>query len=173
LNMYHPVLSDCKAIAWDFDQTLMYGPKSEYWLKFVESNPHIKHYIITFRDQIDSADIPKELARVKASVDWFEEVVDTPFGLLDPYYALHEQLIGWVDESRSTPKRQRILKRSNLTFEQVRDINIAMASYKPKMAQALECQALVDDLEKLISPYCEEYGITFVPSLPAKSGWRW
>ena len=156
------VLGSHRAIAWDYDDTLIGNSSSTLFQDWIRAHPEQEHYIITFRNKADAELIPAELRRLGFSHEYFRDIFYTEDKFWNEYFELPESLRKL--DSFNNLKRARPLKYHNLTNSAINNIKYTVGSWKPRIAQSLGCTLLVDDLVDLIQPHCAEFGVTFVDS---------
>lgn len=165
----HKILDLHDFIGWDVDKTLINGKKSFFWRAYVESNPSKQHHIITFRSKKDAEDVYKELSSeflYPLNEKHFVDLHYMPFDISKDFDSLHPYFIEFNHRKcYPTQKLERILKRENITLEEVISIKDAVYDWKANKCKELGLTVLVDDLEKIVKHGCDLNEVTFVNSL--------
>jgi len=141
----HPILDRHDAIAWDVDKTLVNGPNSEFFCRYVKAHPEKKHVIVTFRTgagyirrgQSWAEDAFEEVAVHGLSRKDFAGLLSVPDHLYDAY-ASADGDAALVDE---------------------------FCHWKGQAAASAGCTVLVDDMEPEVIDGCQRHGVAFINSL--------
>lgn len=161
-----------KSIGWDVDKTLINGLWSKHWRAYVTANvDEHDHWIITFRDDVDTATVFDELEEqyhYPLKREWFKGIVNLPRELDIPYHKLHPSLINFDYTTEPTPKILRILNNEGLNLEQAKQIKEGVHHWKAKACVELGCTVLVDDLESIVADGCDLYNVEFIHSIKEK-----
>ncbi len=166
-NPYQRLLSSYQIVALDFDHTLVNGPKSHLLQQWVDSNPDVEKWIITFRNTPNwVGEIPDELAAVGLNISQFAGVVHLPAGVWEEYskYAKIQHLIN----SPNKVKYQRALEYHGVSDDEVRASVSGLTHWKAEQCVNLGAPVLVDDAIKLTEPGCIHNGIKLVDSVNLK-----
>lgn len=160
--MRHPVLDQHKIIGIDIDETLIDGKRSNMLQDWVRANHQdYELHLITFRYGKDFDLIQEDLLRCNVDHNWFKGVHGIPSEIMLPYMQNLQRLTG----SRNNPKKyQRTLKFFGLDANEVENTRRAVEHWKAKKCSELGATLLIDDLETIVAPGCELYGVTFLNS---------
>jgi hypothetical protein len=138
----HAVLDQHSHLGWDMDSTLVGGPNSEFFRRYIAEHRNKRHHIITFRFQSWADLIPAEL-----SAAGLDPVTISGIHACPPHlYDLHNE---------------GLLMPSDVT----REASYAFLRWKGRVARRLGCTLLVDDLEDWVIHGCKEEGVGFLHSL--------
>lgn len=161
----HSIFKNHEHIAWDFDETLINGPKSAFWRSCVLNLKDKKHSIITFRSNDGAAHIIKELPKIGLSIDMFDKIYNCPDDLSKKYMSTHKELRYVFDKMHLTPKLERTVKCTNFTLDEIIKINNDFLGWKPRICKEIGATILIDDQEKMLKDHCKKEGIVFVNAL--------
>jgi hypothetical protein len=162
------IFQDHKIIGWDMDETLINGPHSKRFRKFINNHPEKKHCIITFRDKVDANNIWSELLECDeipllkkqfSSLSWMPD-----------YIRYHKE--EWPEDIQNITYDD-ILSQTHLELLNKHDFSHDDFNHAWTMLRdwkALECREvfatiLVDDLVNLTQEGCKKYNIDFLNSV--------
>lgn len=135
------------SIGWDFDGTLIDHPNSPLIHEFILAHPDMKHYIITFRTHGLQNTMFAEMQHKYPDAPG-REAFDGTRNISD---------IAW--ERYSNIYQRRLVGRLDgppLPWESY------YIEWKGMTCHDLHVPVLVDDLENLVLPGCEKYGIKYL-----------
>ncbi len=164
----HQVLDKHLTIAWDLDQTLIGGPQSWFWRRWIRDNYKAhKFWIMTFRSANDANRIWDDLTSCRDPLDpnWFEGIRIVDPVLWDAWIYLREPLQDLDHESKLTPALQELIKQRKLEIDLIISINRAIRAWKAIECRKHNCTLLVEDRESFCKPYCDALGIQFLNAL--------
>jgi hypothetical protein len=156
------------SIAWDLDNTLIGGPESWFWRRWIRDNhKHHRFWIITFRAPKDANRIWSDLSGCgdPISPEWFEGIRVVEPVLWDAWVYLQEMLQDVDHESKLTPDVLKYIRQKRLEPDLIISINRAIRAWKAIECRKLKCTLLVEDREAFCKPYCDALGIQFVNAL--------
>lgn len=161
-----------KAIGWDVDKTLINGLWSKHWRAYVTANvDNHDHWIVTFRDDVDTATVFDELEEqyhYPLKKEWFKGIVNLPRDIASVYDALPASIVTFDFTKPATAKFNRILEHEGLTFEEAKLLVNSLHHWKAKACVELGCTVLVDDLESIVADGCDLYNVEFINSIKEK-----
>lgn len=138
--MRNESLDPHEAIAWDVDQTLINGPNSEFFCRYIRGNPHKRHFVVTFRTPHSWAEQALEQIR--------ENGVDPRF--ISGVSSVPEHLFEAFAQRHVTIDAARLLEFNH---------------WKGMEAARLGCSVLVDDMEEHVILGCQRHRVKFLHSL--------
>jgi hypothetical protein len=164
----HEVLDRHTRIAWDFDETLVDGPLSWFWRRWIRDNHNDHEFcIITFRSASQAAYIWDELSSCKDPLkkQWFTNVISVPSVLWNAYVSIPSELQDFDEPWKKTGLIDHVLEEYNLKSDDVVEINRAIRAWKATECIKQKCYVFVEDREEFCRPYCDALGIEFVNAL--------
>lgn len=138
--MKHPLLDDHAVIAWDMDETLVNGPNSDFFRRYILAHPEKTHVVITFRTPRPWAqDVYRELEPYGITREHITAVHNVPDDLYHAYA-----------QRRTFPQPEKVA---------------AYYAYKGMQAKAIGATVLVDDNVAHTEQGCRTHGVVFVHAL--------
>lgn len=137
------LLRGMRALAWDFDDTLVGHPAAALMHDFIAANPQIAHHIVTFRSQGAEARIWEELAAATQIVG--REHFDRAINVDDNLAAL----VGRLRRHRA----------SRLFAGPEGPAERAYRHWKGMICAQIGAGALIDDRTDDVAPGCDAFGI--------------
>ncbi len=148
-------------IAWDMDGTLVDGKYSAHWRRFLSLTPDRTHYVLTFRtgksriagkpdDATWAGDVYDELASYGIS----PKLIRGVFGIPSEIFAYYGNDPRYRHDDVHAEDVQKFL----LGHQE-------LVEWKGKKANELGATVLIDDMEKMVLPGCQRYGVEFVLSI--------
>ena len=131
--MPHDIVRNHHTFAWDMDETLVNGPHSPFWRECVKARPDALHYIVTFREKIDTLTIWDELSSVSLFPlhrDQFQGILYLPDRVRIPFDSMPSALRAANIHSEPTDKVRRILNTYRYDWEDVKDRHRAFSHWK-------------------------------------------
>lgn len=171
-RVYHEVLRRHLTQAWDLDGTLINGPRSWFWRRWIRDNhQYHKFWILTFRRPQDTITIWDELhnCRDPLNPEWFEGIRNIEPVLWSAWVELHGGLQDLDHETKITSTHESIIRSRNLNANRIISINRAMRAWKATECKKLRCTVLIEDRETFCKSYCQGLGIEFINSI---TGWH-
>jgi len=148
-------------IALDFDETLVYHPKSERLWSYIESNPTKKFYIVTMRHTAIFNEVWSDLDDAtygSLSSDNFVEAISASSSDDIADYALYSK----IKKMNNPRKQERILSNNGITMEEV-DIRLdEITSSKALICKRIGATILVDDMKDMVINGCDKYSIMYM-----------
>jgi hypothetical protein len=136
-----------KAIAWDFDGTLIEHPKSRLMHEFIRSQPHKKHVIVTFRSHGLQRQIIREMHNLYPDaprIECFHDILN-----------ISDRAWKAFDEAAE----QRLLNHYSGPLTQAECYYV---EWKAMVCHRLGVPVLVDDRRDQVLPGCTKYAIAYV-----------
>lgn len=130
-------------IAWDMDGTLIGGPNSQRFRRYIARTPEKQHCVVTFRDRAWAGQIRGELGALGLDPNLIASVENCPELLHDIYMASR-------NPASCAPKA--------LADHAARQF----VRWKGRKARELGCTILVDDLADWVVLGCQENGVAFL-----------
>lgn len=165
----HAVLDQHTAIAWDMDDTLINGPQSWFWRRWIQSNhANRKFCILTYRTaHIDSVWQELEQCTDPVSPEWFQSVIAIPKILWSEWSSFPSLLREIDTEEKMTPILIDYVrsKYSYLNIRYMIEVNRAVRSWKAVECKQRGYSLLVEDREQFCKPYCDLLKIKFLNAL--------
>ena len=137
------LLRGMRAVAWDFDDTLVGHPAADAMHNFIAANPQIVHHIVTFRSQSAQAQIWDDLARQTQRVG----------------KAHFERAINVDDALAALVGRLRRHRASRLFAGPEGPAERAYRHWKGMICAQIGAGALIDDRTDDVAPGCAAFGI--------------
>lgn len=161
--MYYDILNSHDIVALDIDDTLVAGPKSLELQDWVSKNHDKKEiHLVTFRTGFNFQQVDGTLRWYNVPKEWFKGIHGIPQNVSELYYMARNV----KDLLRDRPaKADRVLNYHKLDLDQVDKLILDAKLWKGKKCKEIGATVLVDDLEYMVLPGCEHYGIQFVSSI--------
>jgi hypothetical protein len=156
-SLTHEILDRHTKIAWDLDDTLVDGPLSWFWRRWIRDNYKNRDFwIITFRSQIQVASIWDELSSCSDPLNeqWFKGVITVPSVLWNAYVMLPVELQEFDEDWKYSELIGYFLAENNLNADDVIEINRAIRAWKATECIKQKCYAFVEDKQDFCKPYC-------------------
>lgn len=157
--MNHPILDMHTAIAWDMDQTLIKGPNSDFFRRYIMTNPEKTHRVVTFRNKSWADDIFDELEYhgFHNARKLISSIENCPEHWHDNY------MIATLPRHASL--RQKLLGEGRVTQKYLDECVHNFLRFKGARSKEIGCTVLVDDIPTWVMPGVNENGIAFVHAL--------
>lgn len=156
------------SLGWDMDETLVNGPHSVKWRTFVKENPHLDHWVVTFRSKNEALQVWDELeSEYMCPLDrsLFKGLLFMPDRVRLPFDTLPTCLANYDFASEPSTKVLRALAHYKLTLEDLKARRKLVHDWKATACVELGATVMVDDLEHVVKNGCVEHGVVFVNSL--------
>ncbi len=136
-------------IAWDVDNTLIDHPASPLLHRFILATPHIRHVIVTFRNERQGGPW-HALARYASApgLTAFNQVIYLPEALREQYSNAQA-----AQRNALWPAFDRLLRPRKAGWEGT------YRAWKGMMCEREGITALVDDMTRLVADGCQRHGV--------------
>lgn len=149
------------------DDTLVDGPNSSFFRRYIVQNPSKRHVIVTFRDEKWASKCKHELAAHGVPDRLIERVAWCPYDLWKHYTMARPKVGEWVAMPPQDFHAARAICEGTLIDH---DAVTEYLHWKGFMSHVLGCTALVDDLCDHVIMGCQKHGIALIDSHDAAFG---
>lgn len=171
--MKHPILDKHAVLGWDMDGTLVDGPNSEYFLRYIAAHPEKRHHVVTFRDRAWATQTWSELrshgldakALIK-SVENCPEIIHDSYMFQKRYAAYGDRCFEFFNQAAG----------QNMTLEQFNEFRNTYPVWKGMKCAQLGATILIDDKPEWVEPGCAKFGVEFLHAFdptPVLTSGRW
>lgn len=155
-NRVKSILDRHNKIAWDADETLINGPHSELFCRYVTEHPETEHHIVTFRHGSWAQKVLLEIEAYGLNKDQFAGLHHLPH---DGFYWCNDAVENKSDQLEYYSEQW------GWTVEQIKDNSNYFVIFKGLKAAEIGATILIDDKPHWVLKGCDENKIAFLDSI--------
>lgn len=149
------------------DGTLIDGPNSSFFRRYIAANRNKRHHIVTFRDPNWAQEVYDELDYYGIPHDHIAGVSSCPQEFYRAYSVARFDAAEWVKHAPKTyEEAERLCRGTLIDFDHAN----SYLHWKGEEAKRLGATVLVDDMEHLVVAGCSKHGVTFVDAFDKRFG---